>query len=166
MNIKNHKDKFLPIFLFLLPFFIFELSSIIFQNDAFPWRSMSDRSSVTVTTITKLISPDGRWTAEITDIRHETDWFHITDLVSEVRLQRAGSTRNSALIVGSATNSDPELRPQARWIAPDRLCVVAPAIRGMDVQSGIVEGARVDLHILPWNQKWPPPKIDLDAQCR
>jgi hypothetical protein len=37
---------------------------------------------------------------------------------------------------------------------------------GGAVRSDEVEGARVDVHILPWNQKWPPPKIDLDAQCR
>jgi hypothetical protein len=152
---------FISIFVIPILAFAFLAVTAFFLISGFPQPDV-----VTHTPVAQLVSPDGRWTVDITDIRYETDWFHITDLDSEGRVQRAGSTGNSTLIVGSATNSDPELRPQARWIAPDRLCVVTPRIDGMAVRSDNVAGARVDVHILPWNQKWPPPKIDLDAQCR
>jgi hypothetical protein len=36
----------------------------------------------------------------------------------------------------------------------------------MSFRSGDIAGVRVEMHVLRWNQQWPPPKIDLDAQCR
>jgi hypothetical protein len=103
--------------------------------------------SVDYQTIADLPSPDWRWDVTIRDRRHEYGLFPI-------------------VVIDSFTDLRPGLRPEARWIGADRLCVVAPHIDNMAVRSGKIDGAQVDVHVLPWDRKSPPPKIALDELCK
>lgn len=111
-------------------------------------------------------SPDGRWVVTMRDRRHEYGLFPMVTFVTELRLARAGGAGRPVDLVVSDTEMESALRPQLRWMGVDRLCVVTPRIDAMSVHAGEIEGVKVDIHVLPWSQEWPPPKIDLDAVCR
>lgn len=122
--------------------------------------------TVTRRKVARVVSPDGGFVAATDDVLVELYLFEITSLTTDLRLHRVGRAGKGVEIVGLDTGGAPALRPQARWVAVDRLCVVTPHVDSMQVHAGVIDGVTVDVHVLPWNQKWPPPKIDLDATCR
>lgn len=122
--------------------------------------------SVDYRTVADLPSPDRRWDVTIRDRRHEYGLFPIVTFATELRIARVPSIAPPTVVIDSFTDLRPGLRPEARWIGPDRLCVVTPRIDNMAVRSGKIDGAQVDVHVLPWDQKSTPPRITLDELCK
>lgn len=111
-------------------------------------------------------SPGRLWKAEVVDERWERGLFPIITVTTRLYLEAAQGPTTPVKILDSFTDLRDGLRPKLIWLAPNHLCVVTPQIDRMSFRSGDIAGVRVELHVLRWNQKWPPPKIDLDAQCR